>query len=293
VAVDAALGSPPDTGLVATPPAVTAQRTLAYQVALTGATTYRTRVDGAAWGPLSTDPTLLVTTDEGRHVVEVQAVSPTGVPDPTPARDQVTVDDTPPEVSFTWRAAGRNVRFFAQLLDRLSGADPSSLTWRFGDGTSARGPTVTHAFGRGAPRRVRVSARDLAGNEATATRLLAPGARAAEAPLLRSVTARRRVPRRVRALVVTGRLTRHARLRATLMRAGAAGRGVRAAAGSAVVPLRPPGRFRIVLRLRSLSPGPYRLTVAAAGRGERRLRPQVTRRVLVTAAGPNAGHPRR
>jgi subtilisin family serine protease len=288
-AVDAALGSPPDTALVVTPPAVTAQRALTYQIALTGATTYRSRVDGAPWGPLTTDTTLRVATGEGRHVIEVQAVSPRGVPDPTPSRDQVTVDFTPPEISFTWRTAGRHVTFFARLLDRLSGPDPSSLVWSFGDGASARGPSVTHAFRRTAPRRVRASVRDLAGNEAAVSRMLRPGARAAEAPLLRSVTARRRVSRRARTLVVEGRLTQHARVRATLVRVGAARRGTRTSGVSAVSRLRPPGRFRIALSLRSLSPGSYRLTVAAAGRGERRLRPQATRRVQVTPAARNPG----
>jgi bacillopeptidase F len=280
-AVEAALGPVPDTTFTLAPRAVTHRRTLSYRVALTGATAYRSRVDGGPWGPPSSDPTLQITADEGHHLVEAQAVSPSGVPDPHPSRHQVTVDLTPPVVSFTWRATGRRVRFFARAIDRLSGPDASSLVWRFGDGATARGRAVAHAFEPDAPRRARVSVRDRAGNRAAHSRTLGPRARVMELPLVRSVRTTFRTPRGARTLLIRGRLTRPARVRVTLSVAAAGPHGTRKPVAAGGTARRVPGAFRITLRLKGVSPGGYRLAIAAAEPGDRRLTPRLSRRVLV------------
>lgn len=280
VAAEAVLGPVPDTAFALTPRAVTHRRTLSYRVALTGATAYRSRVDGGPWGPDSSDPILRITAGEGHHVVEAQAVSPSGIPDPRPSRHQVTVDLTPPVVSFTWRATGRRLRFFARATDRLSGPDASSLVWRFGDGVTARGASVAHAFETGARRRVRVTVRDRAGNRAVRSRTIGGRARVAALPLVRSLRATFRSSRGTRTLLIRGRLTRPARVRVTLLVARAGRHGTRTPVAAGGVARRVPGAFRMALRLQGISAGSYRLVVAAAEPGDRRMTPRLARRIV-------------
>jgi subtilisin family serine protease len=86
------------------------------------------------------------------------------------------------------------------------------------------------------------------------------------------------VARRNGTLVVTGRLTRSARVRATL--AGAGGAGTTRALGAAVS--RPAGSFRLALRLRGTGVGPHRISIQATTAAGRALGPPVRRTVRIT-----------
>jgi PKD repeat protein len=84
----------------------------------------------------------------------------------------VTVRDvTPPTVRFaanrTAVLVGEPVRFDAGNSSDTVGI--VTTTWTFGDGTAATGATVTHAYDAPGTYPVNVTARDGAGNEATAT----------------------------------------------------------------------------------------------------------------------------
>jgi len=67
-------------------------------------------------------------------------------------------------------SVGAGIGMAAAATDRWS---PFSLAWNFGDGTSAPGDAVTHAFGAPGPFSVTVSATDAVGNAASATRPVA------------------------------------------------------------------------------------------------------------------------
>jgi len=80
-------------------------------------------------------------------------------------------DNTPPVISkpaipHVARARHR-VRFAVAVSDAWSSLP--APTWQFGDGTRARGITVQHVVRRPGPYRVRVTARDQAGNTTTST----------------------------------------------------------------------------------------------------------------------------
>lgn len=278
-AVEVALGPPPDTAFTVAPRAVTQRRTLNYRIALSGATAYRSRVDGGVWGPLTTDPNLTIVVGEGRHVVQAQAVSPSGIPDPTPSEHHFTADLTPPAISFTWRAAGRRVKFFAKTSDGLSGPDVSSVVWRFGNGAVKRGVSVAHTFRSGSSRRVRVSVRDRAGNRAAHSRRLRKPVRQARRPLVRAVSEHVRVTRGGRTLIVTGRLVRPARVRVTLFAARAGQRPEIWPVAAAAVARRVPGAFRVALRPDGGRARRYRLMISAAEPGDRRLTPRLVRNI--------------
>ncbi|MCF6376734.1 PKD domain-containing protein [Nocardioides KLBMP 9356] len=89
---------------------------------------------------------------------------------PTPAS---AVDDTTPPVvdSVTFQPTTPTVHsaiaFAATAHDTESGI--ASLTWTFGDGGSAVGPSVSHTYAQSGTMTVTVTAVDLAGNTATAT----------------------------------------------------------------------------------------------------------------------------
>ena len=86
--------------------------------------------------------------------------------------DAAILDATPPVIErlAVPRSArrGRRVRFSAGAFDTMSSLAQPPL-WRFGDGATARGLAVRHAYRRARRYRVTVTAVDLAGNRATAT----------------------------------------------------------------------------------------------------------------------------
>jgi subtilisin family serine protease len=86
------------------------------------------------------------------------------------------------------------------------------------------------------------------------------------------------VARRNGLLVVTGRLTRAARVRATLAQAGRA--GTTRVLGAAVS--RPVGSFRLTVRLRGTGLGPHRISIQATTAAGRALGPPVRRTVRIT-----------
>lgn len=274
-AVSAALGPVPETTFTLTPPPATREREPLYAVALTGADRVRWRVDGGAWSEPSAETTRAFALAEGRHVVEAQAVSPEGVPDPTPAVHRVTVDRTPPDVRVSVRRDGTRAIFTGRVRDRLSGTAPRSVRWSFGDGTGAGRLRVVRRFAEARTRRVVLVARDRAGNERAVVRRFRP--RAASA--VRGVTVRPAASRRVRTLTVRGRLVRPAGVRVTLrpVRPSAAARRMgltardRERAGRPVartgLPHRARGGFSLRVPIAGLRPGLYRVEVRAPERG--------------------------
>ncbi|MGZ4183266.1 MAG: PKD domain-containing protein [Solirubrobacteraceae bacterium] len=90
--------------------------------------------------------------------------------------DQIDVsarDATPPTVSAvtvpTATIAGTRASLSAHATDTQS---PVSIEWRFGDGSSAAGMSVTHAYGAPGTYTVTAVAQDGAGNTATVTRAI-------------------------------------------------------------------------------------------------------------------------
>ena len=81
--------------------------------------------------------------------------------------------------------AGQGVGMAAAASDRWS---PVSLSWIFGDGTSAPGGAVTHAFGSAGAFGVTVTATDAVGNASSASRsiLITPGPPPPGPPRIRS-----------------------------------------------------------------------------------------------------------
>src|SRR5207244_5420933 len=86
--------------------------------------------------------------------------------------DAAILDATPPMIvrlALPGRTrVGRRVRFSVAAADAMSSLAQPPL-WRFGDGATARGLVVRHAYRRPGHYRVTVAAADLAGNRATAT----------------------------------------------------------------------------------------------------------------------------
>jgi PKD repeat protein len=87
----------------------------------------------------------------------------------TPAHVAVAVDDvTPPAISVTpppTVVAGSAVALTASATDIWS---PTSLAWDFGDGASANGGSVSHAYSTAGAKSATVTATDAAGNSTTA-----------------------------------------------------------------------------------------------------------------------------
>jgi subtilisin family serine protease len=164
-AVAAVLGPAPETTLASTPPDLTRLRTISYRVALAGAQAYRARTDGGAWSAPVSDPALVLTLPDGAHVVEVQAIAPSGILDPTPARHSVTIDSTPPRLALVRRRTGKAVEITARMDDASSGIDRRALSWRV-DGRRWRASGSTRIALRPTRHRVQFVARDMAGNVA-------------------------------------------------------------------------------------------------------------------------------
>ena len=289
-AVEAAAGPAPDTRFVATPPAVTNARVLAYTVALSGgATAVRTRVDGGPWSAPVAGTALAVDVPEGRHVVEAQAIDPNGVVDPTPARHAVTVDRTPPRLAIRLSRSGTAMTFRGTVKDGLSGPVRGTVRWSFGEGQLSRGATVTRRFAESGRRRVVLTARDAAGNQSFAARTFRPKAASA----VRSLRAPGAASRRGRPVTVAGRLVRPATVKVTLRRvtsvtaATSTGLAASFAAPRLSGPVRRTavarrdGGFRLKLPVSGLRPGLYRLEVSAAERGTTLGRLTIARRIEI------------
>jgi len=166
----AAAASAPQTRLVRTPGRMTRRPVVAYDVRVQGAGGYRYRVDGGAWrGPAT--GRLVLRLAEGRHRVEVQAWDAEAGPDATPARHVVTVDRTPPRLSFSVRHGGGRATLRADVRDDVSRVAPRSVRWRL-DGATRRGASARVAVTGRARVSVALSAADRAGNVARIRRTL-------------------------------------------------------------------------------------------------------------------------
>jgi chitodextrinase len=136
-------------------------------VATTNASLVRDRVDGGAWSEPAPGPTVALALTPGPHTVEFQSVDAAGAVDPTPASSRVTVDLSPPRVRLLTRSDGARTVLRASAVDALTGVDPSSFRWTFGDGSTATGPLVRRRFGAARAGRVRLTVMDMAGNVGT------------------------------------------------------------------------------------------------------------------------------
>jgi hypothetical protein len=173
-AVAAALGDTtrpaPETRFARTPGRMTRRPRVAFDVAAAGGT-YRYRVDGGAWSAPVARRRILLRLPEGRHVVEAQAWDPAAAAgDRSPARHVVVIDRTPPRLGLqVGRRAGATL-LRLRASDRVSAVSPRSVRWRV-DGRTHAGVTARiQATERVA--RVRVTARDRAGNRAVLVRLV-------------------------------------------------------------------------------------------------------------------------
>jgi hypothetical protein len=286
-ALESAFGPAPDTGFARTPAAETRSRVLDYAIApLGGGLAVRTRVDGAAWSEPTTDLDFSLTLPEGRHVVEAQAIDPSGAVDATPARHVVTIDRTGPRIVVLVFRAGTATDF----RSRVTGAVPASIRWSFGDGETARGPRVRRSFAESRARRVVVTARDRVGNVSFVVRTIRPRAAGA----VRDLAVPAVVSRNSGEVPVTGQLVRPATLRASLrqIHAATAARIGGPAAAFMSKRLGPPVSrtavatsgavgFRLRMPLRGLAPGAYRLELTAGEPGTRLGRLRLIRRLVV------------
>jgi hypothetical protein len=141
-------------------------------------------VDGGPWSATVPAPSLAMELPPGKHVVEIQAVATTGAADPTPAVSQVSVDTTAPTVAFSWTRDGRFMVLTANARDDLSGIQPASYSWSFGDGSTGAGKQVRHEFAGRKAHRVRVDVTDLVGNVGSFTATV-PGTASVAAGLRR------------------------------------------------------------------------------------------------------------
>jgi hypothetical protein len=284
-AVAAVVGPAPETTFTATPPPVTNQKTVRYGLALSGASQFRFRVDGGSWSAPIGGTEMGLTLSEGDHVIEAQAVDARGIADSSPARHDVMVDTIAPRASVEWRLRGGSLVYAARVWDAVSGVDPASAVWRFPDGTTASGLTVSRPLSVASPNAVMLTVRDQAGNPVTTT--TGPATWGRTTPM-RAVAAAGRVSRRAGAIVVRGRLSRNARVIATLERASASQASV-AASGptrvehAATVRRCRQGTFEIRVPVRRVAPGAYRLVLSATGRSGSPLGAPVVRRIRVTA----------
>ena len=291
-AVQAVMGSTPDTRFARTPPAATRAASQRYEVALTGgATMARSRVDGGPWSEPGPELALSLSLPQGRHTVEAQAIDATGLADPTPARHVVTVDRTRPTLAIAVTRRGESAIFRAHVRDRLSGSSAATIRWSFGDGEMARGATVRRRFAESRARRVVLTARDAAGNQGFAVRRFVPRGAAA----VRALRVPGRPARGTGSLQVSGRLVRTASLTMALrpLRAGAVTAGGGLAASFVPAPVGAPvataalragrsGGFRLRLPIAGLRPGAYRLEVRASEPGTGLGTLRLTRRVEIS-----------
>lgn len=194
--------------------------------------------------------------------------------------------------------AGRAVSLTATTSDASA---PVAVTWLLGDGTTAQGTAISHAYATAGTRTVTAVATDLAGNTTTATATIVVADRTSPQIAGARLTATRfRVARRATALVArrapagtTVRLTlsESASLRITVVRPRA-GHRVRGRCRVAA----PRGRRCVVRRSvatlrRELGAGPA--AIPFSGRlGRRALQPgRYELRLVATDAAGNAGRP--
>ncbi len=280
-ALAALSGSSPDTAIVYSPRGATRSKTVTLGVTSGSAGSARHRVNGGPWSAPQALPVLRVPlADEGEHTVEVQAVSPDGVPDPTPASVAVTLDRTPPDVRIGWRRRGDKATFVVRASDELTSV--ARPRWTFGRGVRRAGRRVAVRFTEPGRRVVTVTVRDAAGNRTRVKRRFTPTVTTPVRGL--------RVRTTPGALRLSGRLARAAGLRATIRpiapvstRAGVVSPTSRQGAGTARAsrPAARRGRFALDLPTRRLAPGRYRVTLRTVER--RRKGAPITRVIDITA----------
>jgi subtilisin family serine protease len=277
-AVASVMGPAAETAFTTLPPSVTNQKTVVYGVALSGASTFRFRVDEGAWSNPISGTEMGLTLKEGTHTVEAQAVDARGIGDSSPAIHTVTIDTVAPRATVEWRLRGGRVVYTARVTDATSGVDRSSAAWRFADGSVATGLTIGRLASAGTPGDVTLTVRDKAGNTATGT----ASARRGASPIRSASVSRGRG-----AVVVSGRLNRSARVVAALQPVGsfeaavaatAVGRRVHATA----IRRYDSGEFSIRVPLKGIAPGTYKLVLSATGADGRPMGRSVKRRVRVT-----------
>jgi PKD domain len=92
------------------------------------------------------------------------------------ARAQAQIyDATPPALALTAAATGNPGKAVALHAAATDAFSPVSVSWAFGDGGSATGADVTHAFSRAGTFSATATATDGAGNAATASRSITVG----------------------------------------------------------------------------------------------------------------------
>jgi len=290
-AVQAVVGTLPDTTFSRTPPAATRAQALRYDMILTGgATMVHSRVDGGPWSAPTPALTLSLSLPQGRHTVEAQAIGQSGIDDPTPASHVVTVDRTKPTLAIAVARRGQTSVFTARVRDTLSGPSAATIRWSFGDGELARGATVRRRFAEARARRVVLTARDAAGNQSFAVRRFVPRAAGA----VRALKVARPAPG-AGSLKVSGRLVRTASVTMVLrpVRTGVRTAGGDLAASFDRSPLGPPvataalqgrlmGGFRLGVPIGRLKPGTYRLEIRASETGTSLGSLRLTRRVSIS-----------
>jgi subtilisin family serine protease len=278
-AVASVMGPAADTAFTVLPPAVTNQKTVIYGISLTGASSFRFRVDSGTWSAPVTGAEMGLTLSEGKHLVEAQAIDTRGIVDASPVAHTVTVDTVARGATIEWRLSGGRVVYTARVADATSGVDATTSLWLFPDGSTVTGLRTSRRVGFSSPTDVSLSVRDRAGNESISVTALQAG---------RSPISAVAASRRGGAVVVRGRLARSARVIANLQplanaqTAAANGTGAPGAHAAAVRRCRS-GAFEIRVPLKGVAPGTYRMVLSATGPNGRPLGRSVVRRVKVTA----------
>jgi subtilisin family serine protease len=283
-AVASVMGPAPETAFTVLPPALTNQKTVLYGISLTGASSFRFRVDSGTWSAPVAGTEMGLTLSEGKHLVEAQAIDARGIVDASPAAQTVTVDTVAPRATIEWRLAGSRVVYTARVTDATSGVDATSALWRFSDGSTVAGLRTNRPVGFSTPSDVSHVVRDRAGNESTSVTVKQAG----RSPIS-AVDASRRVSRRGGAVVVRGRLARSARVIANLQplanaqTATADGSGAPPNPRAGAVRRYHSGAFEIRVPLKGVAPGTYRVVLSATGSNGLPLGRSIVRRVKVTA----------
>jgi len=170
----------PDTTLAATPPTVTNNTSSSFSFAATKAgSSFECKLDGGAFAPCIS-PQSYSALAAGSHAFQVRATDAAGNTDPTPASFTWTIDTAPPTVTIasptsapTYVTSNSLLSLSGAVLDNLGVAQVAWTSSRGGDPTAAVvGPGTWTASGivlQPGSNVLTVTARDIAGNTATAT----------------------------------------------------------------------------------------------------------------------------
>jgi hypothetical protein len=165
--------TPPDTTITSGPPATTTSSSATFQFAASEPSTFECSLDGAAFAACSS-PATYTGLAPGSHTFGVRATDTAGNTDPTPAQQNWTVHtNTPPTARFTFNCSGLTCHFDATGSSDADGTI-AGYAWDFGDGTSAGGGTVDHAYARVAGYAATLRVTDNDGAAATQSMMVTP-----------------------------------------------------------------------------------------------------------------------